>query len=82
MPAPLTSARPEALVVDVRMHPNTWNPAARAKFGSDTAGVAVLQSVAVVASESCSPWYEGPPVHWVDFTTKRTCVAFVFGMSN
>ena len=51
---------------------NTWNSAARAKFGSDEAGVAVSQSVAAVGSESCSPWYEGAPVHCVERTTKRT----------
>ena len=37
---------------------------------------AALQSVALNGSASCSPWYAGPPVHWLERTTIRTCVAW------
>ena len=40
------------------------------------------QSVELAGSSSWSPWYAGPPVHWLVTTRRRTCVAFVCGTSN
>jgi hypothetical protein len=63
----------------VLSNPNTCSSAARTDSSRSDA---VVQSVALSGSLSCSPAYCGVPEHWFSRATSRTWVADVSGTSN